>query len=237
MLNSQLVPVPQSWTTPNAYQWIGTSTLLTATGSSPTYKSFLTIEQNLCTDACTGSGLYGSDATGTFQCPYDSLVTPRADSASRKPLTDFSASDSLPVLYTSQAPSANQNKAKNRDLDFFPDLKLFPAVAGAAVPIFNIPELQALVTNVTAGSALILGRQTVKKIFAGEITVSHFILKLLFVMFMFGNFSFFFLRVLIHISYYLCCYVSNDRCGMIRSFLQTTTLQRILKHPLRYKPR
>lgn len=172
MLNNQLVPVSTSWTKPNAYGWVGTSTLLTTTGSSPTAKTFLQIEQFLCQDTCTGTNLAGSDATGSFQCPYDSLSTPRADKSSRRPLTDFSASDSLPVLYTSQAPSANQNKAQNRDVDFFPDLKLFPAVAGAAVPIFNIPELEPLLNT----SALILGRVTMKKIFAGEITVSFFLL-------------------------------------------------------------
>ena len=163
LLNNQQVPVPTSWTTPNTYRYIGTSTAAT--------KSFLSIENSLCTDTCTGSGLYGtlgSDATGTLQCPYDSAVNPRKDAATRKPLTDLSASDSLPVLYSSQAPAANQGLALNRDIDFFPDLKLFPAVAGAAVPIFNIPELQG---NVTAGKSLILGRQTIKKIFAGEITV------------------------------------------------------------------
>jgi len=196
--------------------------------TSTTAKSFLAIEQNLCTDACTGTGLYGSDATGTFQCPYDSLVNPRADSASRKPLTDFSASDSLPVLYTSQAPPANQNKPKNRDLDFFPDLKLFPAVAGAAVPIFNIPELQA---NITAGYSLILGRQTIKKIFTGEITVSFFWEIFL----LSSSFPSFYVLIDV-IPFFLMCYcVSNDRCGMIRSFLQITTLKRIPKHPLRSK--
>ena len=168
LLNNQQVPVPTTWTTPNAYGWVGTSTA--------SAKSYLAIENALCSDTCTGNLLYGTDATGgTYQCPYNSATTPRADRASRKPLTDISATDSLPVLYSSQAPAANQLLTTgNRDQDFFPDLKLFPAVAGAAVPIFNIPELQALVTNVTSGQALILGRQTVKKIFAGEITVSVF---------------------------------------------------------------
>ena len=174
-MNNQQVPVPTTWTTPNAYGWTGTSTSLTPT----TAKTFLSIEQSLCTDGCTCTGLYGTDATGgTYQCPYDSAATPRNDHASRKPLTDISASDSLPVLYSSQAPAANQKLTLNRDLDFFPDLKLFPAVAGAAVPIFNIPQLQALVTNVTAGYALILGRQTIKKIFSGEITVRVFVVEI-----------------------------------------------------------
>jgi hypothetical protein len=43
-------------------------------------------------------------------------------------------------------------------------------VAGAVVPIFNIPALQSLV-NASSSIPLVLGRLTVKKIFNGEIRV------------------------------------------------------------------
>ena len=86
------------------------------------------------------------------------------------PLVDLAASDSLPVLYASQAQSCLQTNAGNRlDTDFFKDLQVYPAVAGAVVPIFNIPELTPYLGN----SSLILGRLTVKDIFSGSIQVCY----------------------------------------------------------------
>jgi hypothetical protein len=185
VLNGQLVPVPSSWTTTalgQQYKYVGT-------GASAT-QSFLAIEQNMCRDACTGSSLFTASTTtptvlgtattravsvnsGATQCPYDSCVAPRQDHESRHPLVDIGATDSLPVFYTSQAAACRQTATDGQgktDLDFFPDLKLFPAVAGAVVPIFNIPVLQLFV-NTSSSTPLVLGRLTVKKIFNAEIRV------------------------------------------------------------------
>jgi hypothetical protein len=188
VLNGQQVPVPSSWTTTTLgqqYKYVGTASSAT--------QSFLAIEQNMCRDACIGSTLFTASTTtptvkgtattravsvnsGATQCPYDSCVAPRQDYKSRTPLTDIGASDSLPVLYTSQAASCRQTATDGQgqtDLDFFPDLKLFPAVAGAVVPIFNIPWLQSLV-NASSSIPLVLDRLTMKKIFNGEIRVCFF---------------------------------------------------------------
>jgi hypothetical protein len=157
VLNNQLKAVPASWTTTTA----GTQNRYPSAVTGA--KSFLTIENQLCTDACTGAG------ANAAQCPYDSCALDgRIDAAHRIPLVDLAASDSLPVLYASQAPKCRQTYSKKLDTDFFDDLQLYPAVAGAVVPIFNIPELTPYLGN----SSLILGRMTVMKIFSGKIQVS-----------------------------------------------------------------
>jgi len=192
ILNGQQVPVPSSWTSTDKgsqYKYKGTGTAATL--------SFLKVEEQMCRDQCSGfaSGFAGtstpgtapvlsptgavttqgtaavSTPDGTLQCPYDSCVAPRQDYKSRTPLSDIGASDSLPVFYTSQAASCRRTATDGQgrtDLDFFPDLKLFPAVAGAVVPIFNIPALNSLV-NASSTIPLVLDRLTVKKIFNGEI--------------------------------------------------------------------
>ena len=185
VINGQQVPVPSSWTSTA----VGSQFNYTGTAASAT-ASFLQMETNMCTDTCTGSALFTASTTqptvvgtatnaavsvnsGATQCPYDSCVAPRQDAKRRHPLNDIGASDSLPVLYTSQAASCRQGATDfqgKTDLDFFPDLKLFPAVAGAVVPIFNIPELKKYV-NGSSSIPLVLGRLTVKKIFNGEIMV------------------------------------------------------------------
>lgn len=76
----------------------------------------------------------------------------RADSGVRIPLTDIGASDNL----------------KPADYYNFPDLQVFPAIAGAVVPIYNIPDFDSM--NIT--SPLILSRSTLVNIFLGNITVS-----------------------------------------------------------------
>ena len=141
VLNNQIVNSPASFTNAAANPY----------GPGPL--TFLNVEANLCSDTCTKSSMP--------QCPYDSSTNPRADAGSRKPLTDISSTNSLPNLYQSQAPAGSYP-----DYKFFPDLQLFPATAGAVVPIFNIPELNA---TVLASASLILGRVTLKKIFNGEI--------------------------------------------------------------------
>ncbi|EKX51473.1 hypothetical protein GUITHDRAFT_61890, partial [Guillardia theta CCMP2712] len=61
---------------------------------------------------------------------------------------DFAGSDSL---------------LSNSDYASYPDLQMYPAVAGAVVPIYNLPELME------AKISLVLKTRTVAKIFAGEI--------------------------------------------------------------------
>jgi len=71
----------------------------------------------------------------------------RPDASMRRPLVDFANSDSV---------------FSSTDYSIFPDLLMFPAVAGAAVPIYNIPELEA------ESLSLILSRATIAAIFLGE---------------------------------------------------------------------
>jgi ABC-type phosphate transport system substrate-binding protein len=80
-------------------------------------------------------------------------------------LVDIGASDSLLNLW--QLPCAGNASAKQAsDIDNFPDIQMFPAVAGAIVPIYNIPELQSI-SNLT----LVLARETLEEMFMGNIRV------------------------------------------------------------------
>eukprot|EP01041_Mallomonas_annulata_P003964 gene3964-7901_t len=91
-------------------------------------------DTNICTDKCTVA-LCGNSSK-------------RFDRQSRTPLVHFAISDALL--------SAN-------DYKYFPDLQMFPAVAGAVVPIYNIPEIKNI------GGTLILSRYTLSNIFLGNI--------------------------------------------------------------------
>ena len=94
----------------------------------------------ICTDTCT-----------VTTCGVNSALSPRFDSAVRVPLVDFAGSDSL---------------LKSSDYAAFPDLQMLPALAGAAVAVYNIPEL---VATANISGALILSRRTIAYIFKGEI--------------------------------------------------------------------
>lgn len=72
-------------------------------------------------------------------------VKPSSDISSRKPLVDFAGSDSIFL---------------DADYKNFPDLLLLPALAGAAVPVYNIPSLGG-------AGALVLNRSTITDIFLG----------------------------------------------------------------------
>ena len=90
----------------------------------------------VCTDACTLTNACGALPT-----------VPRQGATTRSPLVDYAGSDSVlgPADYAS-----------------FPDLQMFPALAGAVVPVYNIPTLP---TNQT----LVLSRTTIARIFMGKI--------------------------------------------------------------------
>ena len=91
----------------------------------------------ICTDLCT-----------VAVCGVSSAISPRFDRDSRSPLIDFAGSDSL---------------LQASDYAAFPDLQMFPALAGAAVPVYNIPELA------TSNISLTLSRQDIADIFKGKI--------------------------------------------------------------------
>mmetsp|Transcript_14561 Transcript_14561/g.13160 ORF Transcript_14561/g.13160 Transcript_14561/m.13160 type:complete len:1479 (-) Transcript_14561:145-4581(-) len=91
----------------------------------------------ICTDACT-----------VATCGFSSASTPRPDRLTRNPLNDFGASDSI---------------LKTADYTLFPDIVMYPAVGGAVVPIYNIPELTM------NQSTLILSRSAITNIFLGNI--------------------------------------------------------------------
>lgn len=94
----------------------------------------------ICTDKCIGSNI--------AVCGNNSAIFPRFDHLSRRPLVHFSASDST---------------LKAADYNAFPDLQMFPAVAGAVVPIYNIQDL----ANISA--PVVLSRATITAIFLGNI--------------------------------------------------------------------
>jgi PBP superfamily domain len=113
------------------------------------------VDQSICTDKCTIDTCgYAQLKTGSITLDgvnYSNLPV-RKDAASRVPLVDIGASDGL------LSPSDYFN---------FPDLQLLPAIAGAVVPVYNIPELQQFdLTN-----PLVLSRSSLVNIFLGLITV------------------------------------------------------------------
>ena len=65
------------------------------------------------------------------------------------PIVDFAGSDSL---------------LKDAEYDAYPDLQMYPTVAGAVVPIYNLPTRDA------GDPALVLRPATVSRIFRGNIT-------------------------------------------------------------------
>lgn len=111
------------------------------TTKSPIPLSVLTRDTLICTDACT-----------VATCGISSITNPRFDSASREPLIDFAGSDSL---------------LTKADYDAFPDLQMFPALAGAVVAVYNIPELSS---SANSSYRLTLSRQNIADIFKGNIT-------------------------------------------------------------------
>ena len=94
----------------------------------------------ICTDVCTIEA-----------CGISSSLSPRFDRLSRGPLTDFAGSDS---------------QLKASDYEAFPDLQMLPALAGAAVAVYNIPEL---VFSSNSTGPLVLSRQNIADIFKGKI--------------------------------------------------------------------
>lgn len=111
------------------------------TTKSPIPSSVLTRDTLICTDACT-----------VATCGISSITNPRFDRASREPLIDFAGSDSL---------------LTKADYDAFPDLQMLPALAGAVVAVYNIPELSS---SANSSYRLILSRQNIADIFKGNIT-------------------------------------------------------------------
>lgn len=109
----------------------------------------------MCTDTCTlASCGYVPTTTGSITIAgktYDGLPV-RNDAGSRLPLSDIGATD------------GNLSPA---DYFNFPDLQMLPALAGAVVPLYNIPEFDRL--NIT--QSLILSRSSLVNIFMGFITV------------------------------------------------------------------
>jgi PBP superfamily domain len=95
-------------------------------------------DQLICTDACT-----------VQTCGTSSVVSPRFDRLTRRPLIDFAGSDSI---------------LKSADYNAFSDLQMFPALAGAVVPVYNIPELRAILN-----ASLVLSRQNIADIFKGKV--------------------------------------------------------------------
>ena len=94
----------------------------------------------ICTDVCTIEA-----------CGISSSLSPRFDRLSREPLIDFAGSDS---------------QLKESDYKAFPDLQMLPALAGAAVAVYNIPEL---IFSSNSTGPLVLSRQNIADIFKGKI--------------------------------------------------------------------
>lgn len=118
------------------------------TGNYPS--NALKVSDNaICTDTyiCTGPGDY-SQCSNTSVQPVSATYNKRWDRASRTPLVDYAASD------------ANFSPA---DYAYFPDLRIFPTIAGAVVPIYNVPELSNISTP------LILSRSTILGIYSFDI--------------------------------------------------------------------
>jgi len=111
----------------------------TANSNSFLSLSTKTRDTLICTDKCN------SPSTIAI-CGNSSIIYPRFDKFIRKPLVDFAASDSVLGV---------------ADYVAFPDLQMFPAVAGAVVPIYNVPELQ--------GYTLVLSRNSIALIYLGAI--------------------------------------------------------------------
>lgn len=115
-------------------------------------------DQAVCTDKCTVSTCgYAPRTNGTINLTGVSYtkLTVRRGASTRVPLVDIGASDGL---------------LGAADYLNFPDLQMLPAVAGAVVPIYNIPDL--LHANITA--PIVLSRSSLVNIFMGRIQVTSF---------------------------------------------------------------
>ena len=142
-----------------AYQFLGSGDFVTYYGSSSTtgkcnimgyWHNGDTSPSQLHISAATRSRdtLICTDSCTVATCGISSAISPRFDRASRVPLIDFAGTDSV---------------LKAADYTAFPDLQMFPALAGAAVPVYNIPELS------DANTTLLLSRQNLADIFKGEV--------------------------------------------------------------------
>lgn len=114
-------------------------------------------DQAVCTDTCTLAVCgYTPVTNATYVLagvPYQKLTIRRGASKSI-PLADIGASDSL---------------LSAADYFNFPDLQMLPAVAGAVVPIYNIPDFEF---NSSIMKPIILSRSSLVNIFMGKINVS-----------------------------------------------------------------
>jgi hypothetical protein len=114
-------------------------------------------DQAVCTDTCT-LAICGytpvTNATSVLAGVTYQKLTIRRGASKSIPLADIGASDSL---------------LGAADYFNFPDLQMLPAVAGAVVPIYNIPDLHA---NSSISSPIILSRSSLVNIFMGKINVS-----------------------------------------------------------------
>ena len=164
------------------------------------------LDQAICTDKCSLATCGYTPRTNASYAlagtTYNKL-TVRRDASSRTPLTDIGASDGL----LSAADYMN-----------FPDLQMLPAVAGAVVPIYNIPEL----TRLHIVDPLILSRSSLVNIFMGKITVSfHMLWSLYGPSYSFDRYFFYQLDWYEIISYGM---FFIRRYGMILAFLQIILL-------------
>jgi ABC-type phosphate transport system substrate-binding protein len=102
----------------------------------------------LCNDKYLQTVGYTCDSYSQCANASQNGFTYRWDRLTRTPLMDFGASDSV---------------FSNADLVAFPDLQIFPSVAGSVVPVYNIPEL----ANVA--DPIVFSRPSIVGIYAGTI--------------------------------------------------------------------
>ena len=111
-----------------------------SSNTNPFLSSYTKIRDTyICTDKC-------NSAPSIAICGNDSRIYPRFDRNTRTPKVNFAGSDSI---------------LGAADYAAFPDLQMFPSLAGAVVPIYYIPEL--------AQRTLVLSRTTIAAIFLGNI--------------------------------------------------------------------
>jgi hypothetical protein len=187
VLNGQYLSLPSSFTG---------ATITTSSGATV---SAQIIEDNECNDACTPSNGCGFDSCATpkpdkdnreplgktldyayaQKCIGSSYYDYTYCRITLKPIltvivintVDIAASDGLMNLWPGSCIPVGSSTSQTlpSDLDNFPDLQMFPAVAGAVVPIYNIPEIPS-----NSNLSLVLNRKTLKNIFIGNIQVSIF---------------------------------------------------------------
>ena len=108
-------------------------------------------DMRICSDECSANDPCIFNATNPIS-PGSIFVSPlnlkqsTAWRSGRPPLKDFVGSDSL---------------LEEQDYVNYPDLQMFPSMAGPVVPIYNIPEINKF------RNQFILSRLTLAKIFCG----------------------------------------------------------------------